>query len=119
MLLVRSYRTLAPLPVQRANPEPSAVCFCGTVLTVARTGVTSRPGHWGSPDFPQPDPVHRPAGQCSTPIATNLACFQPQTLGRGASLLQRKGRERKEQPSVNRAGQRLERPRLNMTTWGL
>ncbi len=38
MLLVRSYRTFAPLPVRRANPEPSAVCFCGTLLTVTRTG---------------------------------------------------------------------------------
>jgi len=41
MLLVRSYRTLAPLPVlasTEAEGEPSAVCFCGTVLTVARTG---------------------------------------------------------------------------------
>jgi hypothetical protein len=35
MLLVRSYRTFAPLPVGDA---PSAVCFCGTILTVARTG---------------------------------------------------------------------------------
>ena len=38
MLLVRSYRTLAPLPVRGASPLPSAVCFCGTVLTVTRTG---------------------------------------------------------------------------------
>jgi len=41
MPLVRSYRTLAPLPVHlagRTSPGPSAVCFCGTVLTVARTG---------------------------------------------------------------------------------
>lgn len=36
MLLVRSYRTLAPLPVPILGP--SAVCFCGTILTVARTG---------------------------------------------------------------------------------
>ena len=35
MLLVRSYRTFAPLPVPRG---PSAVCFCGTLLTVTRTG---------------------------------------------------------------------------------
>jgi len=34
MLLVRSYRTLAPLPYIKY----SAVCFCGTILTVARTG---------------------------------------------------------------------------------
>lgn len=38
MLLVRSYRTFAPLPVQGASPPPSAVCFCGTLLTVTRTG---------------------------------------------------------------------------------
>ncbi len=38
MLLVRSYRTLAPLPVRGARPRPSAVCFCGTLLTVTRTG---------------------------------------------------------------------------------
>jgi hypothetical protein len=38
MLLVRSYRTLAPLPVLGASPLPSAVYFCGTVLTVTRTG---------------------------------------------------------------------------------
>lgn len=36
MLLVRSYRTLAPLPVPASRP--SAVCFCGTLLTVTRTG---------------------------------------------------------------------------------
>ena len=36
MLLVRSYRTFAPLPVPASRP--SAVCFCGTLLTVTRTG---------------------------------------------------------------------------------
>lgn len=36
MLLVRSYRTLAPLPEPASRP--SAVCFCGTLLTVTRTG---------------------------------------------------------------------------------
>lgn len=36
MLPVRSYRTLAPLPVKVSFP--SAVCFCGTLLTVTRTG---------------------------------------------------------------------------------
>ena len=34
MLLVRSYHTLAPLPYIKY----SAVCFCGTILTVTRTG---------------------------------------------------------------------------------
>ena len=43
MLLVRSYRTFAPLPVLFAGLShpydgPSAVCFCGTILTVTRTG---------------------------------------------------------------------------------
>jgi hypothetical protein len=42
MLLVRSYRTFAPLPVCRDAAyhvsRPSAVCFCGTILTVTRTG---------------------------------------------------------------------------------
>ena len=36
MLLVRSYRTFAPLPVPVIRP--SAVCFCGTLLAVTRTG---------------------------------------------------------------------------------
>ena len=36
MLLVRSYRTFAPLPVPAS--WSSAVCFCGTLLTVTRTG---------------------------------------------------------------------------------
>ena len=39
MLLVRSYRTFAPLPVLRERIfKPLAVCFCGTILTVTRTG---------------------------------------------------------------------------------
>jgi len=51
MLLVRSYRTFAPLPGKSKSnkvksvpftlcllPSPSAVCFCGTILTIARTG---------------------------------------------------------------------------------
>ena len=52
MLLVRSYRTFAPLPVP-AN-RPSAVCFCGTLLTVTRTGRYQQAWPSGSPDFPQP-----------------------------------------------------------------
>jgi hypothetical protein len=37
MLLVRSYRTFAPLPSE-LQATPWAVCFCGTILTVTRTG---------------------------------------------------------------------------------
>ena len=52
MLLVRSYRTFAPLPVP-AN-RPSAVFFCGTVLTVTRTGRYPASLAIREPDFPQP-----------------------------------------------------------------
>ena len=43
ILLVRSYRTFAPLPTVRAVRELSlhfklAVFFCGTILAIARTG---------------------------------------------------------------------------------
>lgn len=47
MLLVRSYRTFAPLPIclmslvldiRLVTDDKLAVCFCGTILTVARTG---------------------------------------------------------------------------------
>jgi hypothetical protein len=37
MLLVRSYRTFAPLPLG-LQATLRAVCFCGTLLTVTRTG---------------------------------------------------------------------------------
>ena len=53
MLLVRSYRTFAPLPVPA--DRPSAVCFCGTLLTVARTGRYPASLAIREPDFPQPD----------------------------------------------------------------
>jgi hypothetical protein len=39
MSLVRSYRTFAPLPKPRSPARsPLAVSFCGTILTIARTG---------------------------------------------------------------------------------
>ncbi len=49
MLLVRSYRTFAPLPNRTISDSPGvfpqdqriaqlAVCFCGTLLTITRTG---------------------------------------------------------------------------------
>jgi hypothetical protein len=38
MLLVRSYRTFAPLPRGQQPLAPTAVFFCGTILTIARTG---------------------------------------------------------------------------------
>ena len=54
MLLVRSYRTLAPLPVP-AN-RPSAVCFCGTLLTVTRTGRYPASLAIGEPGLSSADP---------------------------------------------------------------
>jgi len=59
MLLVRSYRTFAPLPV--LPREPSAVCFCGTLLTVTRTGrypaslAIREPGLSSTGSFHQPE----------------------------------------------------------------
>ena len=44
MLLVRSYRTFAPLPNSKLGDrldlptQNQAVCFCGTLLTITRTG---------------------------------------------------------------------------------
>ena len=62
MLLVRSYRTLAPLPVRGASPLPSAVCFCGTVLTVTRTGRYPASLAIGEPGLSSTGPFHRPEG---------------------------------------------------------
>ena len=68
MLLVRSYRTLAPLPVRGGLPHrPSAVCFCGTLLTVTRTGRYPASLAIGEPGLSSTD-----AGAgCD-----HLACFQ-------------------------------------------
>jgi hypothetical protein len=64
MLLVRSYRTFAPLPVPRG---PSAVCFCGTLLTVTRTGRYPASLAIGEPGLSSTDAG---AGR------DHLACFQ-------------------------------------------
>jgi len=63
MLLVRSYRTLAPLPVRGGLPHrPSAVCFCGTLLTVTRTGRYPASLAIGEPGLSSTGPFHRPEG---------------------------------------------------------
>ena len=54
MLLVRSYRTFAPLPVPASRP--SAVCFCGTLLTVTRTGRYPASLAIGEPGLSSADP---------------------------------------------------------------
>ena len=79
MLLVRSYRTFAPLPVP-AN-RPSAVCFCGTLLTVTRTGRYPASLAIGEPGLSstgsQPEAV---------PIAITSPAFKPHNgLCRGCS----------------------------------
>ena len=72
MLLVRSYRTFAPLPVP-AN-RPSAVCFCGTLLTVTRTGRYPASLAIGEPGLSSTDDCYPRA----TPInCDHLAYFQP------------------------------------------
>ncbi len=76
MLLVRSYRTLAPLPVRRANPAPSAVCFCGTVLTVARTGRYPAGLAIGEPGLSSTGPGIPPRRPDFRSDCDHLACFQ-------------------------------------------
>jgi len=90
-----------PYLCMAANPEPiGRVCFCGTVLTVARHG--RYPAAWamGSPDFPQPDPVHEPARPMFHSDCDHLALLSTQDLGRRLpACFNGKVRERKEQPS--------------------
>ncbi len=71
MLLVRSYRTFAPLPVPRG---PSAVCFCGTLLTVTRTGRYPASLAIGEPGLSSTEPVN-PWADGS--IATTSPAFKP------------------------------------------
>ncbi len=73
MLLVRSYRTLAPLPVPASRP--SAVCFCGTLLTVTRTGRYPASLAIGEPGLSSATTAS--SGNCD-----HLACFPIQSLDR-------------------------------------
>jgi len=112
---------LHPYLVQAGEPEPSAVCFCGTVLT-------GRP-HWALPraglaiagarDFPQtgPSPPTRRPMFHSDLRPPRL--FNPDFKGRGASLLQTersRGRSSECQP---RRASGWEASEAIMTTWGL
>ena len=72
MLLVRSYRTFAPLPVP-AN-RPSAVCFCGTLLTVTRTGRYPASLAIGEPGLSSTDDC---SPKATTINCDHLAYFQP------------------------------------------
>ena len=70
MLLVRSYRTFAPLPVPGESPRGHRRCV--SVALSSRSpalGVTQQAWPSGSPDFPQPTlkEIDR----------NHLACFQP------------------------------------------
>ena len=75
MLLVRSYRTFAPLPVRGASPLPSAVCFCGTVLTVTRTGRYPASLAIGEPGLSSTGRRCRLEDR-TDPDRDHLACFQ-------------------------------------------
>ena len=79
MLLVRSYRTLAPLPVP-AN-RPSAVCFCGTLLTVTRTGRYPASLAIGEPGLSS---IRSRGSDCN-----HLACFQASSCRLGIIRLSR------------------------------
>jgi hypothetical protein len=76
MLLVRSYRTLAPLPVPGGLPRPGHR-RCVSVALSSRSpalGVTQQAWPLGSPDFPQPNPVPCPEAG-SRFGCDHLACF--------------------------------------------
>jgi len=76
MLLVRSYRTLAPLPVRGASPGHRR---CISVALSSRSpalGITQQAWPLGSPDFPQP------AAAGSTD-RDHLACFPALNVSRG------------------------------------
>ena len=73
MPLVRSYRTLAPLPVPPRGP--SAVCFCGTVLTVTRTGRYPASLAVGEPGLSSTGPGDQPEGRIRSDC-DHLACFR-------------------------------------------
>ena len=74
MLLVRSYRTFAPLPVPASRP--SAVCFCGTVLTVTRTGRYPASLAIGEPGLSSTRRIAGPKTS-NTLIAITSPAFQP------------------------------------------
>jgi hypothetical protein len=76
MLLVRSYRTFAPLPVPGASPRPSAVCFCGTLLTVTRTGRYPASLAIGEPGLSSTGRPPRPE-TAMTPVAITSPAFLP------------------------------------------
>ena len=85
MPLVRSYRTLAPLPVPPRGP--SAVCFCGTVLTVTRTGrypASLAVGEPGLSSTGPGTPARRPG---SAPIAITSPAFEVRLDPARAGLL--------------------------------
>jgi hypothetical protein len=65
-LLVGSYPTFAPLPV--LGSQPSAVCFCGTILAVTRTGLSPAVCSSESPDFPHPAVWWRQQGRDRLPL---------------------------------------------------
>jgi len=102
-------RTLAPLPVQRANPEPSEknwVCFCLALSSRSPAlGVTQAGLAIGEPDFPSTGPSP-PDPQANVPLRLRPTspAFKTQDFRPGCQPASTERSERKEQPSVNRAG---------------
>ncbi len=81
MPLVRSYRTLAPLPVPLGGHRR-----CVSVALSSRfpaLGVTQQAWPFGSPDFPQPDhrTTSRAHSQRSGAGRDHLTCFPKRSLG--------------------------------------
>ena len=75
MLLVRSYRTFAPLPVPRETRAIGGVCFCGTLLTVTRTGRYPASLAIGEPGLSSTGRRCRLVDR-NDPDRDHLACFQ-------------------------------------------
>jgi len=114
----------APLPLNLSACRPRAIggVFLWHCLTVARTGAL-RSAAWrmGSPDLSSTGTSPpTPAGHVPLRLR-NLALLSTPDFGRGCQpAFNGKVRERRMQPRVSTgAGQRWERPRLIMTTWGL
>ena len=74
MLLVRSYRTFAPLPVHGLCPAIGGVFLWHSPHGHPHWALPSKPGHWGARTF-----LNRTAGRSedrATPDRDHLACFQ-------------------------------------------
>ena len=74
MLLVRSYRTFAPLPVP-AEPAIGGVFLWHSPHGHPHWALPSKPGHWGARTFLN-QALQLPPRRCRSPDRDHLACFR-------------------------------------------